>query len=249
MSLMRTTDKYNVKWWHGSLWIDAICIDQENGSEKNHQVQQMGRIYSSAAETIAWLGDDKTLARLMKARTPESILLKAFGIARLAAKATMVRQPEYYEALCNNAYWKRAWTVQEILHARHLFHLAQGVMMHADEFKDILLQVPEGNVTEILSLLDYVARNSLDVVVSADLITDVELLRHQDCITIQDRIYSLLTVSCDGLQLPVGYDCSLVDLIRSALSINKRGVCFQNCNARFRDAEIYYNKSQMRRGH
>jgi hypothetical protein len=189
MSLMRATDKYNAKWWHKSLWIDAICIYNENSSEKNHQVQQMGRIYSSAAETIAWLGDDKTLARVMKARTPEFILLKEFGIARLAAKATMVRQPEYYEALCNNAYWKRAWIVQDILHARHLFFLAQGVMMHVDEFKNILLQVPEGNVTEILGLLDYVARNSLDVVVSANLITNVELFHHQDCINIQDRIY------------------------------------------------------------
>jgi hypothetical protein len=224
---MRTTDKYNVKWWHGSLWIDAICIDQENSSEKNHQVQQMGRIYSSAAETIAWLDDGKTLARLMKARTPESILLKAFGIARLAAKATMVRQPEYYEALCNNAYWKRAWTVQEILHARHLFFLAQGVMMHVDEFKKMLLRVPKRNASELMNLLD-VTGNSSDVIVSGNRITNIELFRRKGCINTRDRVYSLLSVSCDGSQLHVNYDCSLIDLIRSELGINKRGTCFQS---------------------
>ena len=30
------------------LWIDAICINQEDKSERNHQVAQMGRIYAQA---------------------------------------------------------------------------------------------------------------------------------------------------------------------------------------------------------
>jgi hypothetical protein len=40
------------------LWIDAICIDQENEdpSEKNHQVALMRHIYSNSAGVIAWLG-------------------------------------------------------------------------------------------------------------------------------------------------------------------------------------------------
>jgi hypothetical protein len=213
VSLLRATEKYNNKRWHRSLWIDAICIDQENSAEKNHQVQQMGRIYSSAAEVIAWLGDDNTLARLMKAETPESITPKEYGIARLPGKATMVRQPEYYEALCNNAYWKRAWIVQEILHARHLFFLAQGVMMHVDEFKKMLLRVPDLNAKEPWDLLDYAAENSFDMVVSANLITNVELFWHKDCINIRDRIYSFM---------------------RSVLGINKRGLCFQSvCSVRW----------------
>lgn len=38
------------------LWIDALCIDQVNEKEKNHQVQQMGNIYSQAREVLIWLG-------------------------------------------------------------------------------------------------------------------------------------------------------------------------------------------------
>jgi hypothetical protein len=41
-----------------ALWIDALCIDQQNTSERNHQVQQMGQIYMRSKRTIAWLGDD-----------------------------------------------------------------------------------------------------------------------------------------------------------------------------------------------
>jgi hypothetical protein len=38
------------------LWIDAVCIDQENEIEKTDQVQLMFQIYKRSAETIVWLG-------------------------------------------------------------------------------------------------------------------------------------------------------------------------------------------------
>lgn len=38
------------------LWIDAICIDQANTSERNHQVAKMGETYSDAAGVVVWLG-------------------------------------------------------------------------------------------------------------------------------------------------------------------------------------------------
>jgi hypothetical protein len=41
------------------LWIDALCIDQSNTLERNHQVLQMGRIYDGAAMVLVWLGNDK----------------------------------------------------------------------------------------------------------------------------------------------------------------------------------------------
>jgi hypothetical protein len=41
-----------------TLWIDAICINQGNGEEKNHQVKAMVRIYSGASRILAWLGED-----------------------------------------------------------------------------------------------------------------------------------------------------------------------------------------------
>lgn len=38
------------------LWIDAICIDQGNVTEKNHQVQRMGVIYAGVKMVMIWLG-------------------------------------------------------------------------------------------------------------------------------------------------------------------------------------------------
>lgn len=38
------------------LWVDAVCIDQRNEVEKNHQVSQMGTIFHTAERTLVWLG-------------------------------------------------------------------------------------------------------------------------------------------------------------------------------------------------
>ncbi|KAH7252746.1 heterokaryon incompatibility protein-domain-containing protein, partial [Fusarium tricinctum] len=38
------------------IWVDAICINQDDGAEKTHQVSTMGRIYSQSGIVLCWLG-------------------------------------------------------------------------------------------------------------------------------------------------------------------------------------------------
>lgn len=38
------------------LWIDALCIDQANLTERNAQVRLMSRIYKDAQSVVGWLG-------------------------------------------------------------------------------------------------------------------------------------------------------------------------------------------------
>jgi hypothetical protein len=40
-----------------TLWIDAICIDQQNIDERNQQVRRMDIIYKRAKQVIVWLGN------------------------------------------------------------------------------------------------------------------------------------------------------------------------------------------------
>jgi hypothetical protein len=46
-----------------TLWVDAICINQENVSERNHQVGMMGHIYRSATSVRVWLGETSNNSR------------------------------------------------------------------------------------------------------------------------------------------------------------------------------------------
>lgn len=40
------------------IWVDAVCINQQDVEERDQQVRLMGRIYSQAAVVIVWVGDD-----------------------------------------------------------------------------------------------------------------------------------------------------------------------------------------------
>lgn len=40
------------------LWADAICIDQSNREEREHQVSHMRVIYKNAKQVLVWLGKD-----------------------------------------------------------------------------------------------------------------------------------------------------------------------------------------------
>jgi hypothetical protein len=41
-----------------TLWIDAICVDQANLTERGSQVQRMADIYKSAERVLVWLGPE-----------------------------------------------------------------------------------------------------------------------------------------------------------------------------------------------
>jgi hypothetical protein len=49
------------------LWADAICINQEDTSERNYQVSLMQRIYRQASKVIVWAGSSTTTSEIVLA--------------------------------------------------------------------------------------------------------------------------------------------------------------------------------------
>jgi hypothetical protein len=45
------------------LWVDAVCIDQSNLTERGEQVQHMTQLYAYAREVLVWLGHEDADAR------------------------------------------------------------------------------------------------------------------------------------------------------------------------------------------
>jgi hypothetical protein len=41
-----------------TIWVDAICIDQQNITEKGREVARMGQIYNNASQVLVWLGPE-----------------------------------------------------------------------------------------------------------------------------------------------------------------------------------------------
>jgi hypothetical protein len=47
------------------MWIDAVCINQDNVEERGHHVKQMARIYQLAERVVIWLGPSTTGSDLL----------------------------------------------------------------------------------------------------------------------------------------------------------------------------------------
>jgi hypothetical protein len=65
-----------------TLWIDAICINQNNMDEKSIQVPLMKHIYSQATGVIIWLGleDESTKQALDMIRKASACMLQEMGV-------------------------------------------------------------------------------------------------------------------------------------------------------------------------
>ncbi|KAN0110910.1 HET domain containing protein [Hyaloscypha variabilis] len=102
------------------FWIDAICIDQDNIHERNHQVNLMKEIYANATDMHIWLGNeaDESDIAMDFIREKAALGLKPKGIGF----RTPWRRDEG-KALCElfeRPYWRRMWIIQEVAHAQKI---------------------------------------------------------------------------------------------------------------------------------
>ena len=69
-------------WW--MLWVDALCIDQTNIPERNHQVSIMKHVYSQASRTFIYLGESSLLEE-----EALQLMISLTQLAKLLAKSSL----------------------------------------------------------------------------------------------------------------------------------------------------------------
>jgi hypothetical protein len=106
------------------LWVDGICINQADTTERNHQVGLMGDIYRNAKNVRAWLGPAGEESDFVL----EFVERDGDRFRREKAGETLEKIPESEEkafvdafrALHRRPYWGRAWIKQEVILAKEL---------------------------------------------------------------------------------------------------------------------------------
>ncbi|KAI1078369.1 heterokaryon incompatibility protein-domain-containing protein [Whalleya microplaca] len=117
------------------LWIDAICINQNDDAEKSTQVSQMKEIYAQACRVLVWLGpgDDKSLLALdtlSRFATDDGTTNGSKTYNQLASN-----RPERISALqqmVQKAWFSRVWVIQEVVVAREVHVHCGHVMVNWD---------------------------------------------------------------------------------------------------------------------
>ncbi|KAL8767641.1 MAG: hypothetical protein Q9209_005900 [Squamulea sp. 1 TL-2023] len=206
-----------------ALWIDAVCIDQNNLVEKTHQVSMMKHIYRSASLVLLWLGESdkdirKAIAHLelldtIGGRRPTEESLKPF----LPGLAKIFKKP----------WWSRLWVVQEVFMANReprfgcgrkwfpwrvvrstIFDLArrqrgsEGVLQNKNACFNLAILPIKGPVVPGHS--DIQREHSGSLATLLDATCDRETTQPHD------RIFALLGLAMDHVSddVPVNYDQS-----------------------------------------
>jgi hypothetical protein len=92
-------------------WIDSICIDQEDVSERNDQMKMMHEVYGKAYSVIGWLGEagDESDAAINIITIPTSTFWPTPRKSDLLPLLSLLSRP----------YWRRVWIVQELALNHH----------------------------------------------------------------------------------------------------------------------------------
>ncbi|KAH6674810.1 heterokaryon incompatibility protein-domain-containing protein [Halenospora varia] len=119
---LRSSNEIDKKTEGRPVWVDAICINQEDDVEKSWQVQQMGRIFHDAYRVIVWLGpasDSSSMA--MEILEQIGVRIKdgnePVHNSALELFTSLPELPENFGEALNDllsrSWWKRVWVVQE----------------------------------------------------------------------------------------------------------------------------------------
>ncbi|KAF2237705.1 HET-domain-containing protein [Viridothelium virens] len=98
------------------LWVDALCINQENGDEKSQQIQRMYLIYNKADQVRVWLGEEDNKSSEAIKFVTKCLNLDDFD--RLVQATPTSGSWDALSTLMRRPWFNRRWIIQEISLAR-----------------------------------------------------------------------------------------------------------------------------------
>ncbi|ETN41491.1 uncharacterized protein HMPREF1541_03427 [Cyphellophora europaea CBS 101466] len=230
------------------LWIDAICIDQENVAERNEQVKIMGNIYSAASLVLTWIGSHhiengalaETEVHLRDwEKTDEFRRLSTRGASgrpsSLSLQEPYGRMWNHLKLLCEQTYWHRLWILQELIKANKLLLLwgieqitwqalsiAFRTIYEAAQTRRSSFQIqgPWDIVEQSIPFSVWLHTQNLNT--KQRLLQTMETYRESKCSVNHDKAYALTGISSDAELLQVDYDKSLPDLYADLMGLEPR---------------------------
>lgn len=206
-SVLRRVHKYTDR-----VWIDAVCIDQDNIRERGHQVDLMPRIYKSAVRTFSYVGE----------ATEDSDL-----VLRNLAKGIWT-PPHLLDSFFARPYSSRVWVVQEVA-------LSKSITMVCGNTVVEWIGLMQGEYMRQLYTSSYyesfptVFRLSRQYRIGAANLLDALLLgRSCNASDPRDKVFGLLGIVHEEGRPPANYSLSTaevyVQIVMYLLKVQKRGL-------------------------
>lgn len=208
------------------VWIDALCINQDDLEEREHQVARMANIYSRARKVIAWLGPDYNDA--IKALQGLQYVGKQVEAtnSHYMARSPGASEPTWHDPTeplpLDDAFWaavidlihrpwfSRVWVIQEI----HMGNANAFLRCGSTEIPWTLFQRTARCLT--MKCAHFIARShigrlntmcSLTPGKNFDFFLSI-LSHHNQCFDPRDFIYGILSLAPAELQQALCVDYS-----------------------------------------
>lgn len=126
------------------LWIDALCINQADGSEVNCYVQRMWSIYQNSRNVVVFLGEsehgsDQALQLLFELSClPAEVNERHTQITQLLGNEQKVSHWKALLKLMRRPWWSRAWIIQEYAVAPRVIFLCGMARLGGDVFNQAM---------------------------------------------------------------------------------------------------------------
>lgn len=227
------------------FWIDALCIDQNSISERNHQVSQMGAIYSTAHEVLAWLGVSESIGRACTFGYELGVLELGRSAPQNIWRAENSRSGGQLKrdwlSVVRSPYWKRAWITQEVLLARKLTILVNetelepmqtswiscGLLAGINDHEGDVWLEPEtwDSDTQVFSTYMNVLCKQTKMLANEKMVSLFHRLPGRLSTNPRDRIYSLLSIATDAGSITVDYEGPDRDVLVQVLRLYSTSMC------------------------
>ncbi|KAJ0305666.1 hypothetical protein Brms1b_010779 [Colletotrichum noveboracense] len=193
------------------IWVDSICINQDNVAERNAQVSQMGKIYSRAVHVAIWLGD--------ASETSDAAMKLLNDCYKLDSEVEIIDRIVSDEPggravteLLQRRYWKRMWIFQDIVLSQSATVYCGQCSAEWDVFKrlDIIsgrpslwpgMEIRKGWVLDLRRAFFSIAQFCIGREEAVDMTNVLQPTRNLESSDPRDKLYALLGV-CDADSLP-----------------------------------------------
>lgn len=217
------------------LWVDALCINQDDVVERASQVQIMRRIYESAEQVLVWLGGDadesadaiRLMKRFTNADCPDDY------VERSLVDKEDLAQWKAVAKLFDREWFRRVWVRQEVAVAKEIMVMCGKERIKWDTlilacdiltspeisvgFKKVAMMVSNRGTGAISTESIELFRETWAKDRGLDLGMLLVHARGVDASDTRDRVYGLLGISDIADKLEVDYTISSQEVFKRAM--------------------------------
>ena len=200
-----------------TIWIDAICVNQQDLEERSSQVKRMADIYSKASQVVVWLGPEREDSQLamdfckeVSANTVIAWDRQTIALAPGCKEEHWADENEFLHwtldeevAVCDllkRDWFTRFWIWQEVILARSAVFMCGSNRLPWENIREAILCLyikPKSaytfeNLYENLHVLYNLCIGKRDAVFH----NLVDWTRHSSCSDPRDRLFALFSLLC-----------------------------------------------------